>query len=154
MKYASYAWLVIKNIIVLLIAFLLYSKANTSFEIIIVSLLLIIFTHAISSSSVLALGVWELSIKSSKQFLHILQILKRHDREYEGLKEIREKALLENKDYFSGIEKLYYEDEDTKEGMKEQEALHKELTIKSYITETFVFLIYALAVWKIIATLI
>lgn len=154
MKYASYAWLVIKNIIVLLIAFLLYSKANTSFEIIIVSLLLIIYTHAISSSSVLALGVWELSIKSSKQFLHILQILKRHDREYEGLKEIREKALLENKDYFSGIETLYYEDEDTKEGMKEQKALHKELTIKSYIAETFVFLIYALAVWKIIATLI
>lgn len=156
MKYVSYAWLLIRNLIVLLIVWLLYSKTTTSFEVIILSVLLAIYAHVLYSASVIVLGVWETTIKSSKQFLHILQVLKRKDRDYQKMKELQLKAFEEGHDYFDNdeLEKVYYEDETTKEGMKDQEALHKELTTKAYITGIFAFLMYAIAFLKIVMALV
>ena len=89
MKYLSYAWLVVKNIITLFIAWLLYSIANTHFEIIIVSLLLVIYAHILTASSSLAMAVITSSHKSLKQFLHILQILKQNDKNIERYQEVK-----------------------------------------------------------------
>jgi hypothetical protein len=89
MKYFSYAWSIIENTITLIIAWLLYSIANTNYEIIVVSLLLVIYAHIVSSSSGIALEVVLSEIRATKQFMHILQVLKRNDSDYKEYKEIR-----------------------------------------------------------------
>lgn len=72
-----------------MIVWLLYSKANTDFEIITVSILLVIHTHLTSLASGLRSQTMILELRSTKRFLHILQILKRNDtiyKESEALK--------------------------------------------------------------------
>jgi hypothetical protein len=158
-KYLSYAWLVIENLITLVVAWLLYSIAANRFEIIIVSLLLIIYAQLVTSASSLALVGILNSLKSTKQFLHILKILKISNPHYkEYMSDI---SSLENSDKeeaydrysYSDLAELYGDDKDTKESIKDQEKEIDKITIKSYIAGFFVFLIYVLAVWKIISTL-
>ena len=157
MKYASYAWLVIKNIIILIIAFLLYSEAKSNFEVIVISILLIIYVHLISSQSAVALAIFLAESRSTKQFLHVLQILKRNDSEYKECKAIHESMRDKDDDESdfqdNFFESLYLDDKDSQESLKKHEEELTKYTMQSSIIDVFSFLIYLIAIWKIIMTL-
>jgi len=149
MKYFSYAWTVIENLIKLFIVWLLYSIPTSNFETIIISILLIIYAYICSSSSSLSFGLVTSTLKSLKQFLHILQVLKRHDKSFKEIEDFQ-------KDFpdelpYDPIESLYYDDDYTKQELKEQEDKLKQFTIQYFISGGFTFIIYVLAVWKILS---
>ncbi len=79
MKFLSYAWLIIRNLIVILIALLLFSVAVTKFETVILSILLLIFIDTLSLRELLGLTLYEQNLLISKQFLIILEELKPQD---------------------------------------------------------------------------
>ncbi|MGD0276717.1 MAG: hypothetical protein ABSB79_11825 [Syntrophales bacterium] len=154
MKYFSYAWLVIRNVIILLIAWLLYSIATSNFEIIIISLLLIIYAYINNRTCALAHTLVTMSANSTKQFLHILKILKKSDSLYKTIQ-----ASNKNEDEHAddpghyALKLLYFEDEDSKQRLQKQDDELKTITIMIYISGPFTFLIYVLALWKIIIIL-
>lgn len=168
MKILSYAWMITINVVTLFIALLLYSTTNTRFEIIIISLLLLIYLRIVSSSTAIAILIVENGMSKFKQFLHILKILKRNDPAYNEHKELmnvfesidKDKKKDDFDEYaikptgISYFEADFCEDEDSQELLSEREALVKSMTIRYYVGEAFSFLIYALAVWKIITTLL
>lgn len=79
MKFLSYVWLIIRNLIVILIALLLFSVAVTKFETVILSILLLIFIDTLSLRELLGLTLYEQNLLISKQFLIILEELKPQD---------------------------------------------------------------------------
>lgn len=76
MKFLSYAWLIIRNLIVILIALLLFSVAVTKFEIVILSILLLIFIDALNLRELLDLAINEQNLLISEKFLIVLKELK------------------------------------------------------------------------------
>ena|SRR3989338_1026881 len=90
MKLLPYAWLIFRNLIVILIALLLFSVAETKFEIVILSILLLIFIDALSLRELLGLAIYEQNLLVSKQFLTVLEVLKPQDNFIEANKMLSE----------------------------------------------------------------
>jgi len=70
-KYVSYAWLVLGNILALLVAFLLFGIASTSFDIVMLAILTLVYVAIYYSRLTSA----EFYLKSQKQYIHLLQLL-------------------------------------------------------------------------------
>ena len=146
MKYLSYAWTVIENLIAVFIALLLYTIPNSNFEIAVISILVIIYTHIRTSSSSLGFGIITMTFKSLKQFLHILLVLKRHDEAFERFEELQDK--FPTLPYVPPD--LYYDDDYSKQELKENEDTLNKMTVQYFINGGGNFLIFIIALYKLL----
>jgi hypothetical protein len=157
MKYLSYGWLVLENLLAVVIAWTVYAVATSKFEVIVISILLAIYAHILSTGSGLGMALATIEIKSIKRFFHTLQILKRSDPGYKAIQDMKEvtKDLEPIEDSYSDafLEDQYFEGEDAKETMKEDEAAIQKMTIRFYINGASTFLIYTLAIYKIVVVI-
>lgn len=123
LKWLSYAWTVVINLIVIGVVLAIYDRVYRSFEVIIVSLLILIYLGFQSFSMVYSKTIAETAFALDNEFKRIRRLLKEEPDEYE-LEELQEAK------------------------KKVDKAM-----IKMYINAIFIFIIYLIALFNLFGAL-
>lgn len=122
-KYLGYAWTVIVNLITIGVVFAIYGSVYESFEVIVISLLILIYLSFQSFSMIYGKTTAETSFALDAEFKRIRKLLKDEEDEYEV------------------------------EEMQEAKKKVDKTMVKMYINAGFIFIIYLIALFYLLGTL-
>lgn len=122
-RWFSYAWTVIQNLIVIGVIFAIYGSIYASFEVIVVSLLILIYLSLQGFSMIYGKTSVETAFALDAEFKRIRKLLKDEPEEYET--------------------------EEIQEAKKKVDRM----MVKMYINSGFLFLIYLITLWHLFGAL-
>lgn len=125
MKWLGYAWSVFTGLITLGIALAVITAFESRFERVVVDLLVLIYVAIRSGSSMYGFVVAEQAKIERDRFLILL----------------------------AAVGDKRFENEDHKQGVKEEDAKIWSSSVKGYIQAGFIFIIFVLAVWNLVTAL-
>lgn len=125
-KWAGYAWTVIVNLITIGVVLGIYSNLYQSFEIIVVSLLILIYLSIQTFAMTYGNATIDTMFRMNFEFQRMRKLLQKNQTE---------------------------EDEDEKEEVKEARKMVDKAKVKMYINAGFAFIIYVIALWNIFNSL-
>lgn len=150
MKILGIIWKVIENIITATVVFGIFSIASTKFETVVLAVLVIIYISITTYFALLGLQQITFGEALDKELKDIKKLIKNPKRDLakEEMDKIRN-TLGFNDDFVSELPQEI--DEYEKEAQKEKAEKKNNIMIKFYINAGFQFIIYILALYKLIS---